>query len=239
MLACDSKTIDDRLGRGRWCQRWWAAAACSLLLAPFLGCGLVANLIHAAGGNMVPAEYAGLEGRTVAIVCMSNSWGSHGQGSAAGQLADEISKQIRNNVEDVVVLPQRSIDDWFDRHDWSSYDMPELGDDVGANAIVTLDLASFSLHEGQTLYKGRADVEVVVYARGSIEKGKFVDDGTWRVDFQSERPLIEFPANSSTTTTEMSEHEFRRRFIAVLASRLARIFFPYELRDQIAPDPIL
>lgn len=217
-----------------------------LILGSF-GCApvrLFSNLLHATGADLAPAEYDGLKGRRVAIVCVSDSL-SYGPSTAATQLARNVGELLGAKVKDISIVPQRKVDEWFDQHDWENFDMPALGDGVGADAVLAIDLHNFSIYDGQTLYKGRADLEMVVYLAKREDDKESKDKGgedeekpsaKWRVDFRSEPPQIHYPQNAGITTTELSEPEFRRRFMGILSQRIARTFFAYDGRQDFAQD---
>lgn len=232
-----------------WASRRVLAVAASLLvLTSALGCApfrLVANIVHATGAGMAPAEYKGLEGRRVAIVCVSDSL-SYGPSTAATQLARNVGSILSTNVKDITIVPQKKVDDWYDKHDSDNFDMSALGEGVGADAVLVIDLHSLNIYDGQTLFKGRAELEMVVYRDNSSDdkknKSTSNTDGTskWRVDYRSAPPQIQYPKNAGITTTEISETEFRRRFMSILAGRLSRTFYRHDPREDMPLDsPLL
>jgi hypothetical protein len=190
------------------------------------GCvGTLANLMYAAQGNQVPAKYTGLKDKRVAVVCVSNSE-AFGPSYASRALAALVGKLLRENVSGVTLVEPQKIADWIDRNNWDSLDYAAVGRGVDADVVLAIDLDSFSLHECQTLYKGRADVNLVVY--DMTQGGKEV--------FSYSPTQIEFPENASHHTTDMSEEAFRRQFLSVIASRLARQFYPYDVKEDFARD---
>jgi hypothetical protein len=204
-------------------------ALLSLALVTTTGCvGTLANLMHVAKGNTVPARYTGLKGKRVAVVCVSNSE-SFGPSFASQALASQIANLIKAEVSDVKVIPPQEIANWIDRNDWDYLNYQAVGRGVNADIVVAIDLESFSLHEGKTLFKGRADVRVVVY--DMLQDGQAV--------FAFDPTQIEFPENSGYHTTDMSEETFRRQFLSILANRVARQFYPYDVQEDFARDTSL
>jgi hypothetical protein len=190
------------------------------------GCvGTLANLIYTAHGNLVPARYTGLKDKRVAVVCVSNSE-AFGPSYASRALASLVGKLLQENVADVTLIEQQKIADWIDRNDWDYLDYQAVGRGVDAEMVVAIDLDSFSLHEGKTLYKGRADVNVVVY--DMTQGGKEV--------FTYSPTQLQFPENAGHHTTDMSEEAFRRQFLNVIASRVARQFYAYDVKEDFARD---
>ena len=206
-----------------------ALLLCSLLVTSSTGCvgGVVANLIHAAKGNKVPAEFGGLVEKRVAVVCVSQSE-SFGTSPIAPQVAEKVGKLLATNVEDIQLVEQQEIADWFDRNDWDGVDYVAIGRSVKADAVVAIDIDSFSLSDGATMYKGRADVGLTVY---DIASGEDV--------FSNRPPEIQYPKNAVFHTADMSKREFRRRFLNILSQRIARTFYPYDFQENFAQDTTL
>ncbi|MEZ6120773.1 MAG: hypothetical protein R3C28_29935 [Pirellulaceae bacterium] len=197
-----------------------------LLLAPSVGCiGLIANLIHAANGNLMPASYDGFIGKRVAVVCVSNA-DSFGPTSASFQIAKRVSDLLKVHVKEIDVVDQQEVTDWIDRHDWDYANFVQVGKGVDADIVLAVVLENFRLYDGKTLYKGRADVEIVAY--DLTKKGAIV--------FESTPPQIQFPANVGLPVSESSENDFRRRFLAILSGRIARNFYEYDLKEDYAYD---
>lgn len=207
----------------------YAACLGSLLaavLVPTTGCvGLVANLLNVAQGNLVPAKFKGLEEHRVAVVCVSNSE-SFGPTTASVALARDVGKMLQQNVRKIQLIDPQTVADWIDKHGWDYLDYVALGKGVNAEMLVAIDLDSFSLHEGRTLYRGRADVSITVY--DLTQAGKEV--------FATVAPEIQYPMNSGYQTTEISETAFRRQFLSIIASQIAHNFYAYDVKEDYARD---
>lgn len=215
-----------------WRNRSYSVAAAfvaSIVLASSIGCvGVIANLMHVAHGNFIPAEFRGLEAKRVAVVCVSNSE-AFGPTEASVVLARQVGKLLEKSVDEIQLINQQEIGDWIDRNDWDYLDYAAIGRGVDAEMVVAIDLDSFSLHEGKTMYKGRADVSLVVYD---------MTQGAKRV-FATTPPQIQYPLNSGYHTTDISEGEFRRQFLSLVARRLSRNFYPYDVKEDYAQDATL
>jgi hypothetical protein len=178
---------------------------------------------------MIPAEFEGLAEHRVAVVCLSESSSSFGPRPVSEELCREVSRLLAENVRKIELIEPQKVQSWMDEHDWNQVDYREIGKGVGAEYLVAVDILSFSLHDGQTMYKGRAEVSIAVY--------NLTGDGD--EVFRSAPPEIHFPVNGSQHTTDISEKEFRRRFINIVAQRVARHFYPYDFKDDFASDPTL
>ena len=198
------------------------ATVCSITT----GCGLAVNLINAGWGNMVDAEFDGLAGKRVAVACVSNS-PSFGPRPISRQIATQVGELLARNVKEIQLVEQDEIDRWIDENEWNQVDYLELGKGVKAEMLVAVDLLKFQIHEGQTMFKGRAEMVVTVYdlANGDIQV------------FSSEPPEFQYPVNSALHVGEVSERDFRRQFVNMVAGRISRTFFAYEFKDDFARDP--
>jgi hypothetical protein len=194
------------------------------------GCiGLPAQLIYwAKGGHKIDPEFAGLEGKRVAVLCVSNA-STRGPNSACSMLQRAVAVILRQKGDDIDVIHEDEIADWIDTNGWDEMDYREIGRGVDADAVLALDVESFSLHEGRTLYKGRASLTVSVY--------DMEDEG--RVVFRRSIPEFTFPRNGARHTTEMSEARFRSLFITVLSQHVSKYFCAYNLEEEFAVDAMM
>lgn len=198
------------------------AACCT----PIAGCvGLVANLMHVAGADLVPAAYKGLAERRVAVVCVSNSE-FFGPTSTSSQLARRINRQLHKKVPKIELIEQQEIENWIDQNEWDGLDFRAIGQGVDAELVIAVDVHSLSLHEGKTMFKGRADVELVVYDL----------TGGGGEAFSSSLQQVQYPVSGGVYTTEMSERQFQQRFLDVLATRVARFFHRFDANEDFARD---
>ncbi len=84
------------------------------------------------------------------------------------------------------------------------------------------------MHEGSTLYRGKATAHVRVFdiAQKKVVYSKRFDD-------------FSFPADSAIPTSDRSEAQFRAMFLQVLAGRIARTFHAYDSRTTFADDNLI
>ena len=206
----------------------------ALLLAVFVasgsGCvGLGAQLIYwAKGGHKIDPEFEGLEDKRVAVLCVSNA-SSYGPNSTCAMLQRSVARILRQKGDEVDVIHEDEIADWIDTNGWDEMDYREIGRGVEADMVVAIDIENVSLHEGRTLYKGRATLTVSVY--------DMEDGGT--VVFRRSIPEFSFPKNSARHITEMSEARFRGLFVTVLSQHVAKYFCAYNLEEEFARDAIM
>ena len=205
----------------------WLIALVLLLCLNSPGCvGLTANMLYwIKGGHTIPAEFSGLAGKRVAVVCVANT-SSYGPNAFSTMLERAVAIILQRNVKKITIVHPDEVAEWIDRHDWDQMDYREIGRGVSAEMVVGIDLDGIRLHDSMTLYKGRADVAVTVF--------DMAQDG--RVVFRKTVPDFTFPRNGARHTTEMSETRFRQLFVTVLAQQIAKYFYEYRLEDDFAQD---
>lgn len=191
------------------------------------GCGLLLSQIgYWSGGNLLPAEYDGLKGQRVAVVCVSDNT-SYELGTESELLARGVAVILKERVKDVDIVRQDEIADWIDQNDWNEVDYREVGKGVKADKVVAIDLSGLQLHEGESLYRGRATVRLTVF---DLTSGG-------REVFRRPLPEIKFPSSGVYHSSETSETAFRRMFIQVIAQQVARYFYEFDRADTYGRDP--
>jgi hypothetical protein len=201
--------------------------ACTL--SSFTGCRtLFSNALYVIKGDKVDALYAGLKDKRVAVICNSSSPAS-GPNSPAGLVGRQTAKLLEQRVSNIELVPMEEVADWIDRNNWNELDYVEIGRGVNADIVVFLDIESYSLRDGPTLYKGRATVTTSVY--------DIVGDG--KVAYQGNTYDFAFPQNGAKHSTETSEAAFQRVYTRALSYHLAKDFFSYDKQEDFAQDATL
>jgi hypothetical protein len=206
-------------------RRILLSTAAVMLLAQ-TGCvGLLTNLLY--DGHMIPAKYNGLKQQKVAVVCVSND-SIHSPYSTCTLLARKVQGLLQAKVKSIEIVDEDRVADWIDNHDWDqvNYDYRKMGRGVRADKVVAVELASFSLHEGGTMYKGRCEVNVAVYDIANGGKKVLVLDGS---------PIV-YPANGGQSTATRSDRQFRDQFLNVVAHEVAKNFYRHDLKEDMALD---
>jgi hypothetical protein len=197
------------------------------LLVPMSGCvGLMAQMLYWSGAGKLKAAFGGLEKKRVAVICVSDS-SSFGLGTDSLQLARMVAGTLKENVKEIKVVRPDEIADWIDRHDWNEVDFAEVGRGVSADFVVAVELTSFSLYEGQTLYRGRANVKVRVLD---------IKAGGHEV-FSRKLNEITYPTSGGYSTTDSSEAKFRAAFLKNLADQVSLLFYDHDPWDEYSSDP--
>ena len=207
-------------------RRCFIASLLAVVLVTSSGCvGLVANLIHAGWGNQVDARFAELALSKVAVVCLSNT-SAFGPSSAAEEIAERVEEKLNDRIPEITIVDQQAIANWMDENDWNETDYRELAVGLEVDYLIAIELESFSLYDGQTLYQGRADISMKVFKTRTDEVAYEIESGT-----------VQFPINGGQHTADTDEKSFRNNFLDVVASRLARHFYSYDVKEDYGRDP--
>jgi len=206
--------------------RWLLAAlALSAAVAPATGCkSVLTTVMYLVKGTNIPAEFKELRGKRVAVVCQPLVALQYRNSTAAKDLGRQIASLLKQKVPKIEVIDQRKVDEWIDVHDWD--DCREIGDALEADMVVSVEMEGFSIYQGQTLYRGKANVtlKVVDCANGG------------EVVFERFPPQVVYPPNRDVPVQERQESQFRREFIGILADQIARYFYAHDAYQDFALD---
>ncbi len=193
------------------------------------GCvGMLAQIGWVTGGDLHPAEYAGLEGKKVAVVVVTNG-STYGPGSEAVLLGRGIERHLRMEVSDIEIINQDKIADWVDQNNWNHIDYIEVGKGLGADMVIGIDVENYSLTDGQTMFKGRSDFSIKV-----LDMSKRGDKIVWT----KAPPTYEFPKHGGRYRDTTSKTKFQRQYNTMMSQEIARYFFPYPITSDYATDAI-
>jgi hypothetical protein len=200
-----------------------ARALALLAIALATGCSLLPTIAYIIKPEDVSAEYEGLNGKRVVVICRAASL-EYADPTVARDLAVRVGALLREHGRKVAVVDERELADWVDKHDWHDY--REVGRALKSDLVVGIDLERFALSRGSTLLQGQADLRLAVY---DVAKGQRV----WSPD---QSLSVKFPPNSPYSSSDRKEEDFRRQFMGVLAERVARHFYAYDSRKDVALD---
>ncbi|MFK7738526.1 MAG: hypothetical protein AB8B50_21045 [Pirellulaceae bacterium] len=197
-----------------------------LLVVPSsVGCvSLVANLMHAIHGNNVPAEFEGLNGKRVALVCSTDE----GFRSTATStiLVNNLHAALNTHLDEIQLVRNSEIDKWMDLHGQSETNYYEIGKGVKSDLVLAVEVSNLRLKNGQTLFRGEADIVVTVYDIAS--------DG--KIIFRKQMPEFAFPQTDGKPVSETSENKFRSFYLAVLTRKISGLFYPVDSTADYALD---
>ncbi len=139
-------------------------ACTGLALALASGCSVLATAMYIIEGTNTKADFNQLKGKRVAVICRPVTSLHFRDSSASRDLAKQVGILLQQHVSKIELIDQRDVFEWADENSWDEY--YEIGKALDADMVVGLDLEEFDLYEGQTLYKGKANVKIQVYRPG-------------------------------------------------------------------------
>ncbi len=143
----------------------WKRSSCTLLLLAIVaaagGCSVLPFVAYLVKGISTPAEFSGLKGKKVAVICRPVASLQYQSSSVATELADRVGALLREHVSKIQIIEQSEVEKWEDENNWEEY--VEIGKALQAEMVVGIDLDQFSLLQGQTLYQGKASIDLSVY----------------------------------------------------------------------------
>ncbi|MEZ6091295.1 MAG: hypothetical protein R3C05_25420, partial [Pirellulaceae bacterium] len=203
----------------------WKWTICLLLSTSALtqvGCtSFLTTFLYAMGADLQPAEYKELSGSRTAIVVVTDG-SQYSDDITSRTLCRKVGEYLELELSDFEMVPEEEVDSWKDINGWEELDFVALGKGTKAEKVLGIEVTGMRLREGQTLYRGRANVTTTVYdvASGRKEFRRSLDDFT-------------FPVHTGKYASETTEAKFRRDFLDILARRVARYFHRYDPRDNV------
>jgi len=197
----------------------------TVLLTACSGCSTLLTAAYLIMPEDVPAEFKGLKGKHVAVVCKPIVELEFADAGSARELAGTVGALLERNVRKARVIGQQEVARWIDENAWVDYQT--VGKSLAADMVVGIDLEEFRLPEGSTLYRGRATVHVRVY-----------DIAAKKVVFEKRFDDFTFPTDSAIPKSDRSEPQFRGMFLQILAGKIARSFHAYDSRTSFAEESL-
>lgn len=168
---------------------WMLGAVASLHLG---GC-FVAGLASAMGQNFeyqklveVPAQYAGLEGHTVAVVVQADYATLYAHPTLVQQLMYNISQRIAMNVPNVQVAPTQAVLLWqYRTPQWEAMPLGELAETMNVQRLVHVDVYEYRLHPpgNSWLWEGAVAADVGIIEADGFDPDSFVETFTVQATF--------------------------------------------------------
>lgn len=197
---------------------------CVPAILALAGCvSALATAAYLIRGTDAPADFAGLKGKRVAVVCRPLVGLAYRDSGVAKDLGQQVSALLKKNVSKIQLIDQDKVAEWVDEHTWD--DFTEVGKALHADLVVGIDLEHFSIYEGQTVYQGKATIDLKVY-----------DCKTGEVVFKRHLPREVYPPNHLVPASDVQEPDFRREYVAVLAEHIARHFYPHDPHGDMLLD---
>lgn len=195
-----------------------------------LGCvGVGAHLLYWMQGTRIDAEYEGLEGKRIAVVCISDA-APYGPDVSTQMLGKFVRRKIAREIKKVDVVSHSEIESWTDTNNWDQIDYMEIGKGVNADIVIAIELSGYALQQGSALYRGNTKYSIQVYdlKRESDPRIPVFGKGPVEFSFPKDHPI---PVTSSLSSTK-----FEQMFLNELGLQISNCFCGYEMPENIARD---
>ena len=189
------------------------------------GCGALAQFMYIIKGHDIPAEYSAFDNSRVAVVVLTDS-SSYGPDPLSDKIEHYVSTKLLGNIDDIDLVSKREIDNWIDINGWDETELDALGQGLGADYVLSINVDEYSIREGSTIYKGRSEVTVNVF-----------DVNANKVSFTSGPEHMEYPENGRPAI-QTNDRKFEAFYLAWLTERIARRFYKYESLIDVADEAI-
>ena len=201
------------------------SAVVFLLLTSLAGCQPIATMLYVlSGAGDIKAEYTGLQGKRVAVVCHPLVQLQYRNSGVCKDIAKQVGKKLKEHDSSIQLISRTDVDRWTDEN--NSEDYVALGKGLKADMVVGVDLELFSDLEGATLYRGQAICKIAVF---DVKVGH---DPVW----ERHMPKLLYPPNAAQPANDCPEPEFCRKFVDTLAESIARHFYDHALADDFGKD---
>lgn len=199
-----------------------------MFLSTSTGCiRQMAQLLYVIKGHEVPAKYDGLGKSKIAVVCVSDA-SAYGPDTLTYTVSKYVSVKLAEGLKDTEIVSPAKVENWIDENGWDSSDADILGADLEADKVLVIEVGSYSIHDGVTLYKGRTDLTCTVY---DITKNG-------QISFVHGPEEFTFPKNGRPTI-QSSDRQFEAFFLARLTDHISRLFVKSDKMDTFADDAIM
>jgi hypothetical protein len=213
------------MDRTRWRSgRWLAGLFLFSALALPTGCGWIALATYMVSPDDVPADFKDLQDRRIVVVCRPVVELQFADSTVPRDLTRLVGAKLHEKVRKIDLVDEREVSEWVDENTWQKF--TEVGKALKADTVIGIELEHFALQQGPTLYQGNANVRIVVY---DMKNGG-------RQVYEKGMPQVLYPTHTPIPSSETSEGEFRRKFLDVLAERVARHFYSHDSRVDFATD---
>lgn len=198
-----------------------------LVMVTSTGCiRQMAQLLYVIKGHQIPAKFPGLEDKRVAVVCISDE-SAYGPDTLTYTVSKYVCVKLSQGLKKGEIISPVKVENWVDEHGWDPTEVVDLGNDLQADAVLVIEVGSYSIHEGATIFKGRADISTTVY---DIEKNG-------QVTFAHGPEEYTFPKNGRASI-QTSDRKFEAFYLARLTDHISKLFIPHDKMESFADDAI-
>ena len=210
--------------RGRLACRLLLTAAVVLPISIAAGCNMVAGLGYVLYGNRVDAQFVGLKGKKVVVVCRQSGGSSFSRDSTAfDEVGARITRLLRKNLgKKTRVVAYSKVTEYTDSHQWEQFS--EVGEYLEADFVVGVDLERFNSDTGSTVQSGTAEIRITVHDIDNEDE----------VVYGPVQRTLKYPPSGPRPVGDVSQHQFRGMFLDYVARHVAQHFYSHDATANFA-----
>ncbi|HHN77173.1 MAG TPA: hypothetical protein ENK11_00660 [Phycisphaerales bacterium] len=189
--------------------------------------GAMAESAHRQGSTTYPADYSGLEGHSYAVVISADRMIEADHPGITTRLTQLIDRDLHANAGATAHIPPGRLISWlYANPGWQGLTRGELGEQLGVDRLVVVELIEYRLHEPGNRYtwNGVASGIVEVYEIDSSLPDDPIYEHAVAVKFPDKEGMLEEELPRNVVTSELS-----RRF----GQRVAWLFFEHEEKNDL------
>jgi len=169
----------------------------------------------------VPAEYEGLEDRTVAILVQSDMATLFEHPMVPANIAFNVASRVQSNVPGVRVRDPRLVTQWqYQTPGWTSMPLGDIAVELDVERVVVIDLYEFRLNPpgNRWIWEGVAAATVGIIERDSVDPDQFAV--TYNV-------LARFPSFEGLGRDSANEGQIQTGLLVKFVERTAWLFYTH------------
>ena len=187
----------------------------------------MATLLYVIKGHRIDPPFAALKDMKVAVVCNSDAR-AFGPDALSVTIAKHIGLALATSPDKITVAAPAKVEDYIEANGWSEENAAQLGEAVGADFVIVIEVEDYSIHEGATLYKGRAEWTASAY--------DVANDG--KIAFSNGPNHFAFP-ETGRPSLQTSERVFESFYLGRLADRISKQFVSYDKMESYADEAMM
>ena len=187
----------------------------------------MAQLLYVIKGHKVEPAFAALKEKKVAIVCNSDA-AAFGPDALSVTIAKHIGLALATSEDQITIAAPAKVEEFIDANGWQEDSPAQLGQAVGADYVIVIEVEDYSIHEGPTLYKGRSDWTASAY--------DVANDG--KIAFSNGPNHFAFP-ETGRPSLRTSERVFESFYLSRLCDRISKQFVTYDKMESYADEAMM
>lgn len=218
----------------RGVTRRCAALATLIFVGMQSGCEIIAfpffayNEFQKTQSTMVPAEYAGLDGQSFAVL-VSGDRGLHADfPGIVPQITNQVSERLKAETKATGYVPAQAMLRYqYENPGWSAMAFSEVAGELGVDRLVVVDVQEFRLNDpgNRFLYDGVAAATIAV-----IEADGFSPDDIAFEFFVN----VTFPDAGGFGPEDFSQQEVASVLMTRFVNRATWPFYDAEIPNELA-----